>query len=40
MVYFCRFCKCFYIICGIIWVVGRFMLLVRMYFADKESIGC
>ena len=40
LVYFCRFCRCFYFICGIIWVVDRFMLLVYMYFADKESIGC
>ena len=36
MVYFCRLCKCVYFICGIIWEVNRFMLLV----ADKESIGC
>ena len=28
MVYFCRFCRCFYFICGIIWIVDRFMLLV------------
>ena len=40
MVYFCRFCRCFYFICGIIWEVNRFMLLVYMYFADKESTGC
>ena len=40
MVYFCRLCKCFYFICGIIWEVNRFMLLVYMCFADKESIGC
>ena len=40
MVYFCRLCKCFYFICGIIWEVSRFMLLVYMCFADKESIGC
>ena len=38
MVYFCRFCRCFYFICGIIWKVDRFMLLVDMYFGDKESI--
>ena len=38
MVYFCRFCRCVYFICGIIWVVNRFMLLVHMYFGDKESI--
>ena len=40
MVYFFRFCRCFCFICGIIWVVDRFMLLVYMYFADKESIRC
>ena len=40
MVYFCRLCKCVYFICGIIWEVHRFMLLVYMCFADKESIGC
>ena len=40
MVYFCRLCRCFYFICGIIWEVNRFMLLVYMCFADKESIGC
>ena len=40
MVYFCRVCRCFYFICGIIWEVNRFMLLVYMCFADKESIGC
>ena len=28
MVYFCRFCRCFYFICGIIWIVDRFRLLV------------
>ena len=39
MVYFCRFCRCFYFICGIIWIVDRFMLLVYMYFGDKESIS-
>ena len=40
MVYFCRFCKCFHFIyCGIIWIVDRFMLLVYMYFGDKESIN-
>ena len=39
MVYFCRFCKCFYFICGIIWIVYRFILLVNMYFGDKESIS-
>ena len=26
--------------CDIIWVVDRFMLLVYMYFADKESTRC
>ena len=31
-------CKTY--ICGIIWVVGRFMLSVYMYCADDESIGC
>ena len=36
MVYFCRFCRCLYFICGIIWEVNRF----NMCFADKESIGC
>ena len=40
MVYCCRFCKCFYFIFRIIWVVGMFMLLVYMYFADEESTGC
>ena len=40
MVYFCRFCRCFYFICGIIWEFNRFMLLVYVCFADKESIGC
>ena len=40
MVYCCRFYKCFYFICGIIWVVGGFMLLVCMYFTDEESTGC
>ena len=39
MVYFCRFYRCFYFICGIIWIVDRFMLLVYMYFGDKESIS-
>ena len=39
MVYFCRFCRCFYFICGVIWIVDRFMLLVYMYFGDKESIS-
>ena len=39
MFYFCRFCRCFYFICGIIWIVDRFMLLVYMYFGDKESIS-
>ena len=39
MVYFCRFCRCFYFICGIIWIGDRFMLLVYMYFGDKESIS-
>ena len=39
MVYFCRFCRCFYFIYGIIWIVDRFMLLVNMYFDDKESIS-
>ena len=34
------FCRCIYFICGIMWVVDRFMLLVFMYFADKESIEC
>ena len=36
MVYFCRVCRCFYFICGIIWEVNGFMLLVYMCFADKE----
>ena len=40
MVYFCRLCRCYYFICGIIWVVDRFLLLVYMYFADKESTRC
>ena len=40
MDYFCTFRRCFYFICGIIWKVNRFMLLVYLYFADKESIGC
>ena len=39
MVYFCRFYRCFYSICGIIWIVDRFMLLIYMYFGDKESIS-
>ena len=39
MVYFCRFYKCFYFICDIIWTVDRFMLLVCMYFGDNESIS-
>ena len=39
MVYFCRFCGCFYFICDIIWIVDSFMLLVNMYFGDKESIS-
>ena len=39
MVYFCRFCRCFYFIRGIIWTVDRFTLLVYMYFGDKESIS-
>ena len=46
MVYFCRFCRYFYFICiyflfymYIIWIVDRFMLLVYMYFGDKESIS-
>ena len=26
-------------ICGIIWIVDRFMLLFYMYFGDKESIS-
>ena len=34
MVYFCRF-----FICGIIWIVDRFMHLVYMHFGDKESIS-
>ena len=41
MVYLCRFCRCFYFICGIIWIVDRFMILFYMYFGDgdKESIS-
>ena len=39
MVYFCRFYICFYFICSINWIVDRFMLLVYMYFGDKESIS-
>ena len=39
MVYFCRFYRCFYFICGIIWIDDRFMLLVYMYFGDQESIS-
>ena len=39
MVYFCRFYRCFYFICGIIWIVDRFMLSVYMYFGDKESVS-
>ena len=38
MVYFCRFYRCFYFICGIICIVDRFMLLVYMHFGDKESV--
>ena len=37
MVYFCRFCRCFYFICGIIWIVDRFMLLVYMHFGDQKN---
>ena len=33
------FTDVFYFICGIIWIVDRFMLLVYMYFGDKESIS-
>ena len=33
------FADSFYLICGIIWIVDRFMLLVYMYFGDKESIS-
>ena len=40
LVYFCRFCRFFYFICGITWEVDRFMLLVYMYFADKELTRC
>ena len=31
MVYFCRFCRCLYFICGIIWEVNRFrcILLIK-----------
>ena len=25
MIYFFRFCRCFYFICDIIWIVDRFM---------------
>ena len=40
MVYFCIFCRCFYFVCSEIWIViDRFMLLVYMYFGDKESIS-
>ena len=39
MVYFCRFCRGFYFICSIIWIVDRFMLLVNMYLGDKKSIS-
>ena len=39
MVYFCRFYRCFYFICGIIWIVDKFKLLVYMHFGDKESIS-
>ena len=40
MVYFCRFYRCFYFICGIIWIVDRFIiLLVYMHFGDKEAIS-
>ena len=28
MVYFCRFCRCLYFICGIIWEVNRFMCIL------------
>ena len=37
MVYFCRFYRCFYFICGIIWIVDRFMLLVYIYFVIKNQ---
>ena len=39
MVYFCKINRCFYFISGIIWIVDRFMLLVDMYFGNKESIS-
>ena len=28
MVYFCRFCRCLYFICGIIWDVNRFICIL------------
>ena len=38
MVYFCRLCKCVCFICGIIWEVNRFMLLVYMCFLIKNQL--
>ena len=41
MVYFCRFCRCFHFICGIIWIVVLVYAfgICFMYFGDKESIS-
>ena len=30
MVYFCRFCRCLYFICGIIWEVNRFICILSI----------
>ena len=38
MVYFCRVCRCFYFICGIIWEVNGFMLLVYMCLLIKNQL--
>ena len=36
MVYFCRFCRCWYFICGIIREVNRFMCILLM----KNQLEC
>ena len=50
MVYFCRFCRCFYFICGIIWIADRFfgdiyflylfLFLVIFIFGDIFLVIC
>ena len=37
MVYFCRFYRCFYFICGIIWIVDRLMFLVICILVIKDQ---